>query len=297
MDSELSYWTILAAANRWVLYTLMLVASGSAIFVLLTPLPQRLREAASRLGQPTSILAALSYVASVGFGGAEMMAGGPETLWQLHTWSLAAGTSLGHSAALGTPSMLLLWGGHRWQLRPLWLIGALGGIASFLLTGHAATANPAWLAAGAVAFHLAGAAYWIGALYPLHKGLRDLYPASAAAAIAAFSYRAVAFVVAIVASGIVISWIQLTAPDALISTPYGYRLLAKVALFGLLLSLAAYNKLYLTPRIEGGLADASRILRRVIAIEYSLIVLILGAAVSLTLVEPPRALIHAPGAH
>ncbi len=295
MDSDLSYWTVLAAANRWALYTLMLIASGSALFVLLTPLPQRLRDAASTLGRRTSLGAAFTYLASVGLGGAEIMAGGPETIWSRDTWTLAAGTSLGQSAALGIPSMLLLLGGHRWQLRPLWLLGALGGIGSFLLTGHAATANPQWLAAVAVAVHLAGAAYWIGALYPLNVGLRDLDPVSGGAAIAAFSYRAVAFVAAIAASGVVISWIQLAAPTALISTQYGYRLIAKVALFGGLLSLAAYNKLILTPRIEGGMNEAGRALRRIIVIEYTLIVLILGAAVTLTLVEPPRAQAHAAG--
>jgi copper transport protein len=296
VDTDLSYWTILAAASRWALYTLMLIASGSALFVLLTPIPIRLRDAASSVGRHASLCAAFSYLASVGLGGAEMMAGGPETLWSPDTWSLAATTSLGHSAALGIPAMLLLWGGHSWNLRPLWWLGALGGIASFLLTGHAATANPPVLAATAVAIHLAGAAYWIGALYPLHRGLRDLDPASSAGAIAAFSYRAVAFVAAIVVSGIVISWIQLAAPAALISTQYGYRLMAKVALFGALLLLAAYNKLILTPRIEGGVAEARQTLRRIIVIEYTLIVLILGAAVSLTLVEPPRAQAHTAGA-
>ena len=295
MDSDLSYWTVLAAANRWALYTLMLIASGSALFVLLTPLPQRLRDAASTAGLLTSFMAALTYIASVGLGGAEIMAGGPETLWSADTWALAASTSLGHSAALGVPSMLLLWGGHRWQLRPLWLLGAFGGITSFVLTGHAATTNPTWLAAAAVAVHLAGAAYWIGALYPLHRGLRDLDVTSSAATIAAFSYRAVAFVAAIVASGVVISWIQLATPAALLSTAYGYRLVAKVALFAGLLALAAYNKLILTPRISRGVAVAAATLRRVIVIEYTIIVLILGAAVSLTLVEPPRVQAHIAG--
>lgn len=292
MDAELSYWTVLAAANRWALYTLMLVASGSALFVLLTPLPKRVRDAANATGLWASVLAAISYVLSVGFGGAEIMAGSLEALWSLDTWMLAAGTSLGHSAALGVPAMLLLWFGYTWQLRPLLLIGALAGIVSFLLTGHAATANPEWLAAALVGIHLAGAAYWIGALYPLHRGLRDLDPASSAAAIAAFSYRAVAFVAAIVASGIAISWIQLATPPALVSTPYGYRLMTKVGLFAALLSLAAYNKLVLTPLIGGGTAGSFRRLRRLIVIEYALIILILGAAVSLTMVEPPRAQAH-----
>lgn len=296
MDSDFSYWTVLAAANRWALYTLMLIGSGSALFVLLTPLPQRLRDAASTVGRYASLWAAFTYLASIGLGGAEIMAGGPETLWSADTWTLAASTSLGRSAALGVPAMLLLWGGHRWHLRPMLVLGALGGITSFLLTGHAATANPTWLAAAAVAVHLAAAAYWIGALYPLHRGLRDLDLTSSATALAAFSYRAVVFVAAIVASGIVISWIQLATPTALLSTAYGYRLIAKVALFAGVLGLAAYNKLILTPRINGGVAEAATALRRVIIIEYAIIVLILGAAVSLALVEPPRAQAHIAGA-
>ncbi len=95
MDSDLSYWTVLAAANRWALYTLMLIGSGSALFVLLTPVPQRLRDAASTVGRHASLGAAFTYLASVGLGGAEIMAGGPETLWSADTWTLAACTSLG----------------------------------------------------------------------------------------------------------------------------------------------------------------------------------------------------------
>lgn len=295
MDVPLSVWTVLSGVNRWVLYTLMLMGTGSALFVLATPLPQRLRGAASSLGLLSSLLAVFSYLASVGLGGAEIMGGGPEALWSIDAWSVAAGTSVGHSAALGVPAMLLLCGGHKWQLRPLWLIGALGGIASFLLTGHAATANPTWLTAPAVAIHLAGTAYWIGALYPLHRSLHDLDLATSAAVIAAFSHRAIACVAAIVASGVVISWIQVATPAALMSTSYGYRLIAKVALFAGLLSLAAYNKFILTPRIEGGETEAGRALRRVIVTEYALLILILGAAASLTLVEPPRAQVHVAG--
>ena len=66
-------------------------------------------------------------------------------------------------------------------------------------------------------------------------------------------------------------------------------------LVAIILGLAAYNKLVLTPALEKGDATASHRIRRTIRIEIVVYVLILGAAMSLTLTTPPRA-IMAPGA-
>jgi copper transport protein len=181
----------------------------------------------------------------------------------------------------------LLWCGLQWRIMPLIAAGTAGGIFSFLVTGHAATASPVWLAAPAVAVHLLGAAYWIGALYPLYRAASHLEPGAAAMVLVAFSNRAVWLVLGIVVSGLLISWVQLTALSALWTTPYGYRLTAKVAIFGVVLALAAYNKLLLTPKIA---ADAAVRLRWIIRLEFLLILLVLGAAVSLTMTEPPRVL-------
>ncbi len=290
MDADTSTWTLLAGFNRWALYALMLISSGSALFALLTPAPIPVKEAAARLGKITSILGAFSFLATVGLGGAEIMTGGPEVLAAFATWEMGASTSLGQSAAFGVFAMLILWCGHAWRQSVFLTLGALAAIGSFLLTGHAATASPTWLAVPAVALHLVGAAYWIGALYPLQRALRILDPASAAAVVIAFSQRAIGFVAAIAVTGLVISGIQLRAIGALVTTSYGYRLDAKVGLFVVLLALAAYNKVVLTPLIIAGKPDGMDRLRRVIGVEYLLILLILGAAVSLTLTEPPRAL-------
>ena len=292
MDADISTWTLLAALNRWALYALMLVSAGSALFVLLTPMPQRVADAALHLGKIATPLAALCFVAAMGFGGAEIMAGGLDSLWNGETWSMGASTSLGRSAALGVPAMLILWAGCNWRLNVLLGLGAAGGILSFLVTGHAATADPAWLAGAAVAGHLIGAAYWVGALFPLYCAARDCDSTTAGGLTVAFSTRALGLVSAIVASGLVISWIQLASFEALLSTSYGVRLVVKIGLFGALLALAAYNKLILTPRILSGSSEAMVRLRQAIRVEYLLIVLVLAAAVTLTLTEPPRALRH-----
>ena len=290
MDADSSTWTILAGFNRWALYASMLVGAGSALFILITPTPERASRAARTLGSLAALAAAFFYFAALGLGGAEIMTGGVEILLAGSTWEMGASTSLGWSAALGAPAMLILWHGFTWNQRVLLAVGAAGGILSFLLTGHAATANPVWLTAPAVAIHLAGAAYWIGALFPLYRTTRDDDPHTACALIIAFSQRAVWMVLAIVVSGLLISWIQLDEPAALVTTTYGFRLIAKVALFGMLLALAAYNKLVLTPRITSGGQDAATHLRQIIRVEFLLLILIFGVAVSLTLTEPPRAL-------
>lgn len=296
MDSALSYWTVLAAANRWGLYTLTLLACGSALFILATPLPQTLRDVAARLGMKAAGAAILCFLASLGLGGGEMMDAGPLALGDMETWRLAAETTLGQSAAVGISAMVILWCGYHWQRSAALAIGATGGLGSFLLTGHAATAAPAWIAAPAVAAHVAGAAYWIGALYPLQQSLQGPSLVASANVIAAFSYRAVASVIAIVISGVAISWIQLGRPETIVDTAYGYRLMVKIGLFISVFALAGYNKLFLTPQIQRGDAGAGVHLCRVIALEFVLILLILGAAVTLTLVEPPRALIQSPHA-
>jgi putative copper export protein len=288
MEADLSSWALLSAANRWALYALMLASAGTALFVLITPIPQRVADIALELAQRIAPVTALAYIAAVGLGGAEMMAGPLETLWDLDTWSMAGGTSLGTSALIGVPAMILLWAGAKWRRKPLMALGAAGGIASFLVTGHAAIAKPVWLAGPSVALHLVGAAYWMGALYPLHRSLRDLDISDAASVIAAFSRYAVGFVCAIILSGVIISWIQIGEVSALWETTYGLRLSAKIILFGLVFALAGLNKLVLTPMLDAGKPAAPPLLRRVIVVEYSLIILILGAAVSLTMTEPPR---------
>ena len=106
-----------------------------------------------------------------------------------------------------------------------------------------------------------------------------------------FSRLAVWSVVLLVGSGAVMSYIQLRYPAALFTSDYGWRLVAKLCLFGGLLGLAAYNKLRLTPQLAGGDEQSASALRRSILLEFALFILILGAAAVLSASEPPRAVV------
>ena len=292
-------WTYAVAANRWVLYATMLLAAGSALFTLLIPTPAGVGAATFSLGRTSAIIASVAYLLAIGIGGAEMLMGGATALLSVDAWSRGVGSTLTPSAVIGVPAMLVLiyafgQGADKPKTGAL-TVGAVAAIGSFLVTGHAATAAPVWLMATVVAIHLFGASFWFGALYPLFKTAGTTDATQAGVVMTKFSVWAMFSVGLIILSGLAISFVQVESPSKLLGNAYGAGLVRKLVLVAIILGLAAYNKLVLTPALEKGDATASHRIRRTIRIEIVVYVLILGAAMSLTLTTPPRA-IMAPGA-
>jgi copper transport protein len=222
-----------------------------------------------------------------------MVLGGPSAFFSPDAWSQGLGSTLGPSALIGIPGLIILIyafnKGPEGKSNPILLLGSTVAVSSFLVTGHAATAPPVWMMAPVVAVHLFCASFWIAALYPLAKATQDADISQAGAVMTQFSERAVWTVGALFISGALITWTQVESPGNLFSTDYGLRLAAKLTIFLALLGLAAMNKMVLTPALEKADTAAPGKLRRSIKIEYGAMVLIIGAAVSLTLVTPPRA--------
>lgn len=287
-------WTVVVFANRLVLYAVVLLGVGSVLVLRVLELPARAAMLLRRQMNTSAWIALVSFIVAIGAGGAEILAGGAGALFDAAAWRAGAGTTLGGSALLGVPGALLLAWASRGSLpAPLFAVAAIGAalmVLSFLLTGHAATAQPVWLMATMVAVHVVCAALWFAALLPLAAVLGETAPRTSAAVMDQFSRVAVWSVAALFVSGFVISWVQVAELALLFTTDYGFRLGIKVALFVVLLGLAARNKSRLTPRLAAGTEKARESLRTAIRIEYGLIVLILAAAVSLTLPVPPRAI-------
>ena len=163
------------------------------------------------------------------------------------------------------------------------LVGALG------FAGHAAAGagieGLVHLAADIV--HLVAAAAWVGALVPLamllHAAGRDPdQPAMAFArkATQRFSALGVASVGALLATGIVNTWALAGSVAALFDTGYGRLLMAKIALFLVMVGVAAVNRRVLTPRLVQELDPAAahsalRRLRNNSLIEAAIAVVIL----------------------
>jgi copper transport protein len=288
----LSNWALAAAVNRGVLYLSMLLAAGSALFPLIVNTPTIVANAAARLGRIAAIIAVIAYVLAIGMGGADMIMGSSGALLSAESWAAGFDTTLRNSAIIGIAGMALLAYGSvsKRAASAVLAAGVALAVLSFLVTGHAVTAEPVWFTAPMVAIHLLSAAFWLGALWPLYVAARDLPVADAGALMAQFSKRAVYAVTVLILSGSAIACVQMGSLGAFITTGYGFRLAVKLGLVALLLALADYNKVALTPRLIAGDLAAPARLQRSIAVEYAVYVLIIAAAASLALAVPPRAL-------
>lgn len=192
--------------------------------------------------------------------------------------------------------------------RAAWLAGALLGAvacASFAWMGHAAaTEGPIrGLHLAADIGHAWAAAIWIGALCAFLMLLRAKTPSPEAAsatyrALHGFSGLGTLLVAVLVATGLVNSWI-LVGPahvEGLWTTDYGRLLSLKLALFGVMLALAAANRFRLTPALHTALgastdpAAALSALRRSVAVEFAVGVLVFGLVGWFGTLAPPASL-------
>jgi putative copper resistance protein D len=106
--------------------------------------------------------------------------------------------------------------------------------------------------------HLIASGMWVGGLLPFAVLLRSL-PQSAAAITHRFSTLATISVLVLLPSGIVNGWMIVGNVDALFASHYGRLLLAKIALFILMLAFAAVNRFVLTPRLaRPDISEAAR---------------------------------------
>jgi putative copper resistance protein D len=187
-----------------------------------------------------------------------------------------------------------------------WLCGGLGTVASasFAWMGHgAATAGaPGLLHLAADILHMLAAGVWIGALAVFVLLLRPRpddveLDRVLHRALHGFSGVGAALVATLVASGMINSWF-LVGPsrlDGLWTTPYGGLLSIKLALFAVMLALAAANRFRLTPdlgaALEGGgsRAPALAALRRSLALETTLSLAVLGLVAWLGTLAPVSA--------
>lgn len=163
------------------------------------------------------------------------------------------------------------------------LAAAAALIWSFTTVGHVSTLPRDWSAATLA--HLSMAALWIGALLPLRRLARDGDPQAGPMA-ERFGRIAVWAVGALVLAGLALGWRLLGGLTPLLTTSYGWALMAKLAVVAGLLSLAALNKLRLSPALAAGDGAAGRRLARSIEWEVAAVTAILTLTAILTIVTP-----------
>jgi putative copper resistance protein D len=192
-------------------------------------------------------------------------------------WTVLSGTDFGYDWMVRLALTVLLVGvlypfdftelvtSHRRRGAAVALAAGLVGTLAF--AGHAGAGSGI---EGAIhltsdILHLVAAAAWIGSLLPLAVLLGAAHltgdePSKAIACTATLRFSALGMVTVgtLVATGIVNSWELAGSVPALFGTDYGRLLLVKVALFLVMLSIAAVNRLHLTPRLVQRLDASTR---------------------------------------
>jgi copper transport protein len=159
-------------------------------------------------------------------------------------------------------------------------VAALGLAAvSFAVSGHTLSA-PGPMAQVATTAHAGAVILWVGGLVPLALAMRgeDRLPV-----LVRFSLVALPAVVVLIGSGAALGFTRIVAPDIL-STDWARLLAAKLLLVLAMLSLALWHRFWAMPRLESG-GDAP--LRRSVALEASLGLVVLALAMGFRLAPPP----------
>ncbi|MDE1974118.1 MAG: copper homeostasis membrane protein CopD [Hyphomicrobiales bacterium] len=156
--------------------------------------------------------------------------------------------------------------------------------------------------------HLVAAAAWVGTLLPLALLLAATGHDGASVAIARtammrFSTFGVGSVAMLMITGSINTWYLAGSVPALTETTYGRLLLVKIALFLVMVAVAAFNRLHLTPRLVRGAGSASTVgtlqrLRRNATVEVAIGAVIIAIVAALG-TNPPgfEAIVHAHHYH
>lgn len=208
------------------------------------------------------------------------------------------------AAVISFSLMLLPGSGQRLSRKAaFWIAFALSVVAMFgpSLTGHARAAWDEYsLAILSDWLHLVAGSMWIGGLgviaFAIGKGLgeadRQAAQASLSATIQRFTSIAIPATVLLAITGLYNTWIHVESLSALVGTTYGFALMVKVAISGVMIVLGAINAFVLRPWLttgSGPAADAGeKRLFSSVRFEMLLAMIVLLLAAILAFLPPAR---------
>jgi copper resistance protein D len=308
----------LLVAARAVHFAAMAMVMGAALFQYLVAEPAFRTAAIGGSSSARAYRATLAGILGIGFALAVLSG----AAWLLALAAKIGGEGLAPTA-FGEVAWVLLTEtqfGHLWIARALlaallfcalWLskpsdagtrLGqGLTTVAAMCLMGSLAWSGHATGSPGVIGdihliadmLHLVAAAAWLGGLLPLLLlfvlAIRQTDPSLASTlqvATRRFSTLGLLSVGALLATGLVNTWMLAGSLPALLETDYGRLLLLKIGLFVAMVAIASINRLRLTPRLPN--TEAVHRLDRNTRVELALGLVII-AIVSVLGVLPPAA--------
>ena len=161
------------------------------------------------------------------------------------------------------------------------MLGTFLTLGSFVLVGHTTTHMPRLLLSLLLLLHVSIIAFWFGSLLPLIHVIEVEKKSVSSALLRQFSAIGIWVVPLILIAGTAI-WYLMAPSVTDFTMPYPKIILAKIAVFIVLMLFAALNKWRYLPSVENGDDCALISLRRGIAREWSLMALVFIATAFLT---------------
>ena len=285
---------------RWVHFGAVVVLFGGAVFRAIAPgashAAQRFERRSLRIAASLALLSGAGWLAAmiVVMTGPEGLSD-PQTLHAFFFETLF-GPIVAARTALLVFVVILAFAPMRAQLQ----VACIGVASGLLLVsqawlGHAAEGGDTlagFVMIAVYAVHVLAGAAWLGGLPPLLARIAQLRRTAAPPwahlqLLSRYSLMAAFAVALVLASGIANAAFRVGAHfGAFVATAYGDVLLSKVALVGIMLAFAAYNRLVAMPRLRGT-DGASTGLVTSIGCEIGLGLLVLLAAAVLGITPPP----------
>ena len=309
--------SLFEVAARFLTFAGLAIALGAAVLAAFLWIP-----AGEGLGLADRPPFAWGYRALLQWGwiGSFLLVVGTAALWMnallplppSDLGGLVASPFLATTAArlgLGLALLVTLWVASRRAkvalsgTRPIEVLVGIGLAIAGIFAGaggtHAAAAPWGLWGPAADAAHLFGVSLWVGgllALFRVRPWLREGELAPVAREVfVGFSDLAAYAVALVLGAGVVLSLILVETWDALLGTPYGWIVLAKISLFAPMVAVGAWNRYRVLPasdvpeKLPGAVAHLARNVR----IEAIVGAVVLTLAALLTSLSPPASL--APG--
>ena len=267
-----------AIVTKFALYLGVMTSAGTVMAMLMFRL-ERIRG----LAMTFAVLGIIAAILAFSLRGANLTGDvsgltDPEMLKLL--WTTPVGTAL----LLRLVGLSLLIAGLLMGRVGTW-VSVLGGVIaiwSFDQVGHVSGLETTLLDL-ALMLHLLAVALWIGVLTPLKRLASSSSTYASAADVGhRFGVVASASVPVLIIVGGYMGYQLVGSFTALVGTSYGQAMIIKVLLVGLLLGLAAANKLRFIPALRTGDPAAANHLSKSISIEWIVILAVLGMTAVLT---------------